>query len=343
MHLDRDVNQAGLRLNPQRHLTPVWGSATPVRARSPATWPTWWGGGRAGAVVGRDGPRPGPRPPSPVATASWSARLRLDNQLSCCGRGGGAVVRQREAGAGRREHARWWPCSITRRSAACRPRVPTAICWAACRTAGGVWLQRSGTWTTLAACVGRVPGSVVQRRPRHPPRLSGPPRTPGHFVRVEGGAPGPVHQHTATCDVRTEDDADTAASFDASARRSRCRCHACRLPRRRAVRLDHRAPSPRARLGIRTVDVGVAQLAMHSDHGAVRLNRPGVAGAGAHPAAITTRRVTARRSRKAQAARPEPWPVRPRRRTRSPGGSGRSDRNRAIVAQGRVLSRNRRM
>lgn len=38
IHLDRDVNGQGLKLNPQQHLTPVWGTGPRRRASSPSSW-----------------------------------------------------------------------------------------------------------------------------------------------------------------------------------------------------------------------------------------------------------------------------------------------------------------
>jgi aspartyl aminopeptidase len=82
VHLDREVNSAGLRLDPQQHLAPVWGVGDPT-AGGFARWlgdeaglpspPAWWElclyDVQGAAVLGAD--------------ASLLASGRLDNLLSC--------------------------------------------------------------------------------------------------------------------------------------------------------------------------------------------------------------------------------------------------------------------
>lgn len=82
VHLDRNVNEEGLKLDRQEHLTPVWGVGTGSHGEF-AAWigeqagldgpPTWWDlclyDTQGAAVVGAD--------------QSLLASARLDNQLSC--------------------------------------------------------------------------------------------------------------------------------------------------------------------------------------------------------------------------------------------------------------------
>ena len=122
-----------------------------------------------------------------------------------------------------------------------------------------------------------------------------------HPVVVNGG---PVIKHNAN--VRYATDADTAAWFAlACAGRSRC-------PVQHFVSRDDMpcgstiGPITAARLGIRTVDVGVGPAGHALGPRAVRLGRPGPAGAGAHRRSDHRRLTVRGGSRKAQAARPEP-------------------------------------
>ncbi|MDO8391944.1 MAG: M18 family aminopeptidase [Actinomycetota bacterium] len=83
IHLDRDVNEKGLLLDKQQHLTPVWGLGAPrdgefrewlaqqagVQAVEVAAWDLCLYDLTPGAILGRDG--------------DLLAAGRLDNQLSC--------------------------------------------------------------------------------------------------------------------------------------------------------------------------------------------------------------------------------------------------------------------
>lgn len=85
IHLDRDVNERGLMLDKQQHLTPVWGSGAPHAGE----FVTWLAGRLPGTVAdtevaGWDLCLFDRTPPTVLgADESLLAAGRLDNQLSC--------------------------------------------------------------------------------------------------------------------------------------------------------------------------------------------------------------------------------------------------------------------
>jgi aspartyl aminopeptidase len=85
IHLDRDVNERGLVLDKQQHLTPVWGSGAPQAGE----FATWLSGRLPGTVAGEDVAAwelclfDRTAPAILGADQSLLAAGRLDNQLSC--------------------------------------------------------------------------------------------------------------------------------------------------------------------------------------------------------------------------------------------------------------------
>ena len=83
IHLDRDVNERGLVLDKQQHLTPVWGSGA-ARAGEFAEWLAGRVGVSAEAIAAWDLCLFDRTPPEVLgADRSLLAAGRLDNQLSC--------------------------------------------------------------------------------------------------------------------------------------------------------------------------------------------------------------------------------------------------------------------
>jgi aspartyl aminopeptidase len=83
IHLDRDVNERGLILDKQQHLTPVWGTGAP-RSGEFAVWLGGHLGGAASDIVTWDLCLFDRTPPAVLGgDASLLAAGRLDNQVSC--------------------------------------------------------------------------------------------------------------------------------------------------------------------------------------------------------------------------------------------------------------------
>lgn len=250
IHLDRDANK-GLRLDPQEHLWPVWGlddgtgfvdllaerlGVAPGAIRS---WDLMFHDLTAPTLLGAD--------------RSLVAAPRLDNQLSCWA-GLEALV-------------------AVGRSSAPPPSVPVLCLFdheevgsASTTGAAGpllehvlerIVLARGGTRADLLRA---LPASVClsadgahATHPNHPER-----HEPNHRVAIDGGPVVKVNgnQRYAT------DAATAAVAVEA--------CERAGVPHQRFVTRNDLpcgstiGPLTATRLGIPTVDVGVAQLSMHS-------------------------------------------------------------------------------
>ncbi len=248
VHLDRDVNEAGLKLDRQQHLTPVWGAGDASDGEF-ASWiagraglddpPAWWelclfDVGPA-AVLGSD--------------RSMLASGRLDNQVSC------------------------W--AATDALAACRPADRVAVIVlndheevgsGSTTGAAGPFLEavlhrlvaaRGGSSDDLARALAR--SSCVSADNAHAVHPNYPERhEPGHGPRVNGGPALKVNANQ-----RYATSADTAAEFQRA-------CAAAGVPWQVFVSRNNMpcgstiGPLTATRLGIATADVGVPQLSMHS-------------------------------------------------------------------------------
>lgn len=253
IHLDRDVNGQGLKLNAQQHLTPVWGTGSASQ------------GDLARFVAGELGLDPASirgwdlmfhdiTPPTRLGQAGeMIASARLDNLLSCWA-GTEAIT------------------SATR--AVAPPPAVAVLCLfdheevgstSATGADGALLAQvlersvaaRDGSRDDfLRACAGSVCASVDMAHATHP---NYPERhDPGHHVLIDGG---PVVKLNANQRYATE--ASThAVAVDA--------CHRAGVPVQVFVGRNDQpcgstiGPLTAARLGIPTVDLGVAQLSMHS-------------------------------------------------------------------------------
>jgi aspartyl aminopeptidase len=248
VHLDRDVNAGGLVLDTQQHLTPVWGVGTPSIGEF-ASWirtagdlpsePAWWElclyDVQGAAVIGAD--------------QSLLASGRLDNQLSCW-----AAVTALVTAAPTdhitvvmlTDHEEVGSAS---RSGAAGPFLETVL--------GRLVAARGGTADDLArsfaasSCVSADNAHAVH--PNYPER-----HEPGHRPIVNAGPAIKVNSNQ-----RYATSADTAAAFQRA-------CELAGVPWQVFVSRNNMpcgstiGPITATRLGIATVDVGVAQLSMHS-------------------------------------------------------------------------------
>ncbi len=248
VHLDRDVNGGGLVLDTQQHLTPVWGVGTPTIGEF-SSWvrtvgdlssePAWWElclyDVQGAAVIGAD--------------HSLLASGRLDNQLSCWA----AVTALADAAPADHiavivltDHEEVGSAS---RSGAAGPFLESVL--------GRIVAARGGTADDLArsfagsACVSADNAHAVH--PNYPER-----HEPGHRPIVNAGPAIKVNSNQ-----RYATSADTAATFQRA-------CERAGVPWQVFVSRNNMpcgstiGPITATRLGISTVDVGVAQLSMHS-------------------------------------------------------------------------------
>jgi aspartyl aminopeptidase len=256
IHLDREINQTGLKLNPQLHLVPTWGlgaiddggfvrylaEQVAVDADAVVSWDVMTHDVQPGALAGLDHEL--------VSTA------RLDNLLSCW-----AALQALLEGAVADDAADGSrPVSVvvlfdheeigsTSASGADSDLLPTTL-ERIVHAGGG---DRDAFLRAVAASRCVSADGAHATHPNYAER-----HDPDHTVLVNGG---PVLKHNAN--VRYATDAVTAAWFEAA-------CRSVDVPVQHFVSRDDMpcgstiGPITAGRLGIPTVDVGVAQLAMHS-------------------------------------------------------------------------------
>lgn len=252
IHLDRSISTEGLRLDPQRHMTPVWGLDTGLDLRShlasrlevsPGSILSW-------ELMCHD-----LTPPAILgADHSMLAAPRLDNQLSCHGAVAALIAssdRARHDGAAVPliclfDHEEVGSESAT---GAAGSMLGTTLE----RISMGAGISRDQHLAALASSVCFSADGAHATHPNHPER-----HEPNHLIEL--GA-GPVIKHNES--RRYASDAPGVAMVIEAARR-------CSVP------LQHFSsrgdipcgstigPVTSARLGIRTIDLGVAQLSMHS-------------------------------------------------------------------------------
>lgn len=252
IHLDRQVNTEGLRIDPQQHLVPVWGTGTPAEgdfrrfiAEQVDVEPR--------AVLGWDAMAHDLTEPTLLGTdRSLFAAPRIDNQLSCHA----AATALLDAV----EHDESGPVPVIclfdneevgseSASGAGSSVLPTVLE----RIALAHGLDRDGFFRSLAESVCLSADGAHATHPNYDGR-----HEPSHPILVNGG---PVVKHNAN--VRYATDAGGEALVETVARAA-------------GVALQHFVsrgdmpcgstigPVTAARLGITTVDVGIAQLSMHS-------------------------------------------------------------------------------
>jgi aspartyl aminopeptidase len=248
IHLDREVNEHGLVLDRQAHLTPVWGTAGGedfakwIAHRAGTAEPAWWElclyDVQPAAVLGADG--------------TLLASGRLDNQVSCwaataaLAAGGAEAVDGHVSMIALFDHEEVGSGSI---SGASGPFL-AAVIERLHEAAGG---SRDDLHRSLAgsSCVSADNAHAVH--PNYPER-----HDPDHAPLVNHG---PAIKLNANQRYATS--AETATLFGAA-------CDQAGVPHQTFVSRNNMpcgstiGPLTATRLGIGTVDVGVPQLSMHS-------------------------------------------------------------------------------
>lgn len=259
VHLDRGVNDNGLVIDRQQHLTPMWG----VGASQPgefASWigaqaglddaPTWWElclyDVQGAAVLGAD--------------ESLLASGRLDNELSCWAAVTALMAAEPTDHAAvivLNDHEEVGSSSTT---GAAGPLLESVLT----RLVAG----RGGVDDDLhRSLAGSMCISADNAHAVHPNYLDR--HDPEHFPIVNAGPAIKVNANQ-----RYATSADTAAAFQAA-------CEAARVPWQVFVSRNNMpcgstiGPITSTRLGIPTVDVGVPQLSMHSARELCGVDDPG--------------------------------------------------------------------
>jgi aspartyl aminopeptidase len=248
VHLDREVNAGGLTLDPQAHLSPVWGVGAPSIGEF-ARWigeragldgpPEWWElclyDAQGAAVLGAD--------------RSLLASGRLDNQVSCWSAIGALVDAQPTEHislAVLNDHEEVGSASATGAEGPFLEAVLERIVAAA---GGGTDEFRRAL--ARSACVSADNAHAVH--PNYPER-----HEPGHRPLVNAGPAIKVNANQ-----RYATSAETALVFQQA-------CEQAGVPWQVFVSRNNMpcgstiGPVTATRLGIATVDVGVPQLSMHS-------------------------------------------------------------------------------
>ena len=248
VHLDRNVNESGLVLDRQQHLTPVWGVGTTSPGEF-SEWigsesgldtpPTWWDlclyDTQGAAVIGAD--------------QSLLASGRLDNQLSCwaaaCALNAAQPV-DHIAMIVLNDHEEVGSASST---GAAGPLLESII--------GRLVSTRGGSNDDLPrALAGSLCISADNAHAIHPNYRER--HEPGHHLVVNGGPALKVNANQ-----RYATSGETAAAFQVA-------CEAAGVPWQVFVSHNNMpcgstiGPITATRLGIATADVGVPQLSMHS-------------------------------------------------------------------------------
>ena len=251
IHLDRNVNTSGLELNPQAHLAPVWGTG-PVDEGGFARFLAEEVGVAPGEVLSWEAMLHDLTPPTALGLdGSLLAAPRIDNLLSCHS----AIEAVAGAVSGPRpvvpvvclfDHEEVGSQSATGADSSILPTVLERIT----AILGGhrdEWHRAlAGSWCVSTDGAHATHPNYAERH------------EPDHLVAIGGG---PVLKVNAN--VRYATDAPGAARVVVAAERAG-------VPLQRFVtRTDMPCgstigPVTAARLGIPTVDVGVAQLSMHS-------------------------------------------------------------------------------
>jgi aspartyl aminopeptidase len=253
IHLDRDVNGQGLKLNPQQHLTPVWGTG-PVEAGAFAAFVAEEVSVEPSAVVAWDAMVHDTNPGALIGRRhELISSARLDNLLSCWAGLTALAPGAAERGADAPvsvvclfDHEEVGSTSATGADGALLAQVLERDVLAR----GG---DRDAMIRAFAGSVCASADMAHATHPNYPER-----HEPGHQVLIDGG---PVIKVNANQRYATEA-ATHAVLIDA--------CEEAGVPHQVFVGRNDQpcgstiGPLTSARLGIATADLGVAQLSMHS-------------------------------------------------------------------------------
>jgi aspartyl aminopeptidase len=253
IHLDRDVNGGGLKLDPQRDLTPVWGvgpvepgafvafvaEEVAVQPHQVVSWDAMVHDLTPGTLLGRD--------------RELVASGRLDNLLSCWAGLEALTTHPPAFGSTPTipvlclfDHEEVGSTSATGADGTLLPHVLER----------SVLARGGGRDDLLRALAGSVCASADMAHATHPNRPER--HEPGHHVAIDGG---PVIKVNANQRYAT-DALSSAVLIEA--------CERAGVPHQVFVSRNDQpcgstiGPVTASRLGIPTVDVGVAQLSMHS-------------------------------------------------------------------------------
>ena len=250
IHLDRSINTDGLRLDPQRHLQPVWSSA-PQTISTFRVWLAEQLDVRSESLAGWDLMTHDLTPPARLGVdRSMFASARLDNLLSC--HAGLTALLAVNSDSPQVpvlclfDHEEVGSQSSTGAASQLLPTILERIA-----TASG--LSRDDWFASLASSMCISADGAHATHPNFPER-----HEPDHLVFLDGG---PVLKWNA--DARYGTDAPGAAHVVSLA-------HRLNIPLQSFVSRNDMpcgstiGPVTAARLGVTTVDIGVAQLSMHS-------------------------------------------------------------------------------
>lgn len=252
IHLDRDVNGQGLKLNPQQHLTPVWGVG-PIEPGAFAAYVAEEVAVEVGDVVAWDAMVHDLAPGTLIGRNHELVSVaRLDNLLSCWA-GVTALVDLPFAPVDAPvaviclfDHEEVGSTSSTGADGALLAQVLE-------RTVSARGGSRDDLLRALAGSVCASADGAHATHPNYPER-----HEPGHHIAIDGG---PVIKVNANQRYAT-DASGHAVLIDAADRAG--------VPHQVFVSRNDQpcgstiGPLTAARLGIATADIGVAQLSMHS-------------------------------------------------------------------------------
>lgn len=250
IHLDRDVNERGLVLNKQAHLAPLWGAAGPALPSFRA-WLAGVVGVDADDILGWDAMLHDTTPPALVGVGQeYVSAPRLDNLLSCHA----AITALAAVGHAADDglvvalfdHEEVGSTSDRGADGAFLGSVLERL--GAARGA-----DRAAHLAALAASHCVSADGAHATHPNYPER-----HEPDHRIALNGG---PVIKTNTS--MRYATDAATAAPFLTACERAGTAVQWF-VTRSDLACGSTIGPLTAAQLGIATVDVGVAQLAMHS-------------------------------------------------------------------------------
>lgn len=253
VHLDREVNTKGLVLNPQVHLTPVWG-LTPGKPGEFVALVADRASVPADAVISHDLMLHDLTPARVLgADREFIASARIDNLLSC--HSGVASLLQVVEGGDLGDlvpllclfdHEEIGSTSAAGAGSSMLPTIIERIVGAT-----------GGDRETLAAALARSACASADGAHATHPNYSDR-HDAKHHIALDGG---PVIKYNAN--VRYATDGPSAAAFALACERADV-AHQHFVMRSDMACGSTIGPTTAARLGVSTVDVGVAQLSMHS-------------------------------------------------------------------------------
>lgn len=250
IHLDRDVNDRGLVLNKQAHLAPIWGAAGPALPTFRA-FVAAQVGASPDDVLGWDAMLHDTAPPALVGLdRAFVSAPRIDNQLSCH-----AAVRALAASAAPDGVALVIALFDHEEVGSTSDRGADGAFLGALleRLSATRGLDRPAHLAALAASHCVSSDCAHATHPNYPER-----HEPDHRISLNGG---PVVKLNTS--MRYATDAMSAAPFLAACERAGTAVQWF-VTRSDLACGSTIGPLTAAQLGIATVDVGVAQLAMHS-------------------------------------------------------------------------------